>query len=695
MSYYTFTMKDSLKRPESITTNITYPEASSNPLDTVSSSTPFIGQDVHDNFFNLAKSVIDDNIRLGIVEKYPQSVNSSETGFVSYSGKKSNAGNFYGGEPLSLPGSTNISIPYNFSSGNFIAFRLACNEGIIYTDSGINSVNTIWKEITYDTASNFTNINDFISYLNLKLKYEEKTGSNVFTIQGSIDPSIAWDTTFKVASSTFNITVNDRPTPYEVTISQINIFNISTLVDAIQLGINNAIGVGKITVSNSGNMIVLTGNPDRTTGGLFSFKVAQGLNVGPGNWLGLFKDGTLLANSYDLTSLISFSYTGTGPYNIVMNYSTISGHTQPDYTLAIWDKNAAGIISGLMNSTGGGLGIDTSIGTSPKLYYHTLHPLSSYTNILNYGGDFYARDGYFRKLTLVDSFDFVGTTNMENLLLSGALSSNATTVTSLTSTDTVSGISAMKLNVSGPLSVTGNSIFTGDVTIGDNVSDSLIINSTSTFNSTVNIPNSALSIGGGITFSGSTGSLGTLNASTINVSNFNQVNSTISGTLTANTATVTNLNIMSTISTAGKFDVGTTPPAATNLLQYNGYLKSTRFIMADTVATGSGTGLIVDGTGQILKTSSDARLKKDINPLPYGLKEVIDLNPVSFFWKDNTTDSSRNIGFIAQELKKIIPESVFGEEENTYLSINSTYLIPVLVKAIQELTKRIELLENN
>jgi hypothetical protein len=80
---------------------------------------------------------------------------------------------------------------------------------------------------------------------------------------------------------------------------------------------------------------------------------------------------------------------------------------------------------------------------------------------------------------------------------------------------------------------------------------------------------------------------------------------------------------------------------------------------------------------------SDARLKKNITGLSYGLHAVMKMHPVQYDWKDNS-EKLKKIGFLAQELKKVIPEAVEGDEGKENLAINYIEIIPVLAKAIQE-----------
>ncbi|TAL60922.1 MAG: hypothetical protein EPN88_15290 [Bacteroidetes bacterium] len=91
-----------------------------------------------------------------------------------------------------------------------------------------------------------------------------------------------------------------------------------------------------------------------------------------------------------------------------------------------------------------------------------------------------------------------------------------------------------------------------------------------------------------------------------------------------------------------------------------------------------------------LINTSDIRLKENISDLSYGLKEVLSLRPVSFYWKNNT-DREKKIGLIAQEVQGVVNEAVkVGNDENQTLGLNYSELIPVLIKGIQEQQRQIE-----
>jgi hypothetical protein len=97
--------------------------------------------------------------------------------------------------------------------------------------------------------------------------------------------------------------------------------------------------------------------------------------------------------------------------------------------------------------------------------------------------------------------------------------------------------------------------------------------------------------------------------------------------------------------------------------------------------------------------TSDARLKTNISDLNYGLTTVLNMRPVRYNWKEGA-DKDNKIGFLAQDLRKIIPEVVVGDESKEPLAVNYIELIPVLVNAIKEqqkqiddLTKKVKMLE--
>jgi len=91
--------------------------------------------------------------------------------------------------------------------------------------------------------------------------------------------------------------------------------------------------------------------------------------------------------------------------------------------------------------------------------------------------------------------------------------------------------------------------------------------------------------------------------------------------------------------------------------------------------------------------ASDARYKHDITDLPYGLDFILKLRPRQFVY-NNSTDNKITMGFIAQEVQEVMKEYDMQDKynlvkimEKDFLGLNTTEIIPVLVKAVQELSE--------
>ncbi len=125
-----------------------------------------------------------------------------------------------------------------------------------------------------------------------------------------------------------------------------------------------------------------------------------------------------------------------------------------------------------------------------------------------------------------------------------------------------------------------------------------------------------------------------------------------------------------------------------------------RILATGEVAIGTSSvtsGVKLEVNGNIKATnvaySSDRRLKTQIEDLDYGLKDLLALKPVKYNWKDPQQSSQKQIGLIAQDARTVIPELVSGDESKETLSINYTELIPVLINAIKEQQKQIDVLK--
>lgn len=110
-------------------------------------------------------------------------------------------------------------------------------------------------------------------------------------------------------------------------------------------------------------------------------------------------------------------------------------------------------------------------------------------------------------------------------------------------------------------------------------------------------------------------------------------------------------------------------------------------------------------------TLSDNRSMQGVSNIEESATELLlNLHPVQYQWDatqyanlvygedkegiDEIVDKKLHYGFMAQELREICPNLVYGEEEDL-LNINYTELIPILVQSIQELSAEVKALRGD
>jgi hypothetical protein len=108
-----------------------------------------------------------------------------------------------------------------------------------------------------------------------------------------------------------------------------------------------------------------------------------------------------------------------------------------------------------------------------------------------------------------------------------------------------------------------------------------------------------------------------------------------------------------------------------------------------TVYNGSTTGTYTTSGWQ---HSSDERLKTNVTQINNALDKVMDMEGVYFNWKKS--DENRQVGMIAQEVEKVLPEVVSTDKEG-YYSMSYGAVVPVLIEAIKEQQNTIENLEKS
>ena len=123
------------------------------------------------------------------------------------------------------------------------------------------------------------------------------------------------------------------------------------------------------------------------------------------------------------------------------------------------------------------------------------------------------------------------------------------------------------------------------------------------------------------------------------------------------------------------------------------------------IAGAGGSGITTPGT-------SDRRLKDDIVDIPDALAIISALKPRNFYWKKHSelTDRPLQYGFIADEYDEVVKGMAFGKRDGNgklipdalkedgsmhrHMLDGTKFTGPILVKAIQELSAKVEALEN-
>lgn len=135
-----------------------------------------------------------------------------------------------------------------------------------------------------------------------------------------------------------------------------------------------------------------------------------------------------------------------------------------------------------------------------------------------------------------------------------------------------------------------------------------------------------------------------------------------------------------------------------NVTSTNSGTGSSTFMVHD----GSQLNFYVNFTGQVhyrvgLVNLSDQRLKENVIDLDRGLDDILKIKPRRFDWIEGEGEKNQT-GFIAQEIEEAGLEELVSHYKGASLDdakgVNQVGLIPILVKAVQELSEKVEELES-
>ena len=145
---------------------------------------------------------------------------------------------------------------------------------------------------------------------------------------------------------------------------------------------------------------------------------------------------------------------------------------------------------------------------------------------------------------------------------------------------------------------------------------------------------------------------------------------TFSSLATFNSGLTTTTGDVSLVNTSGNVGIGMAPSGSYKL-EVAGKLKT-----------------------NAINETSDQRYKKNIITIPDALNKLLALRGVNYLWRidefpKNNFDTTKQMGVIAQEIEKIVPE-VVRTDDNGYKSVEYSKLVGLLIEAVKDQQKIID-----
>ena len=319
-----------------------------------------------------------------------------------------------------------------------------------------------------------------------------------------------------------------------------------------------------------------------------------------------------------------------------------------------------------------------------------------------------------------DTHTFTGSVRVSNgitgslLSTNGVLSSSAQIATDISGSSTslssslatdIATNTATSSSIASRVTTNESSITSLNTTVGglNSVTSSYLLNTTDTLNgnltvtgtltaqefNTEYITSSVILESGSTAFGNSSDDSHTFTGS-VNISG-----STTIQNLQADVINATTIN--ATVS--GSIDQAATASLATtaSTVNFNGGLTTTSDVQFDSLGVGAAatgtTGDIV-ATGDITAYySSDERLKDNITPLSNAIDKINQIGGYEFDWNSHSSHNGHDIGVIAQEIEKVLPE-VVTKRDNGYKAVRYDKIVALLISAIKEQQLQIDELKS-
>jgi hypothetical protein len=293
------------------------------------------------------------------------------------------------------------------------------------------------------------------------------------------------------------------------------------------------------------------------------------------------------------------------------------------------------------------------------------------------------REGLGRKLTIAEmdeNFLFLSSSYVVNSITGSMTASFADSATSASIADEISQLATASFaNSATTASHTGGTASFADYATSASYAISASHEINYETSSSLAETASFARTGDGI-FSGSfSGSFDGDGSALTGISSYTVANSTDNRVLTSVDASNGNAEANLTFN-------GTALDVTGNVTASAGFSGS--LIQGTSVNTTSGS--IGDLTVTRITETSALEYKTDIRAMRISDK-IYQLRPVNFKWKE---DQRKDVGLIAEEVIKVYPELVKTDGEGNAMGINYSKLTAVLIRTVQDLKARIEILEN-
>ena len=256
----------------------------------------------------------------------------------------------------------------------------------------------------------------------------------------------------------------------------------------------------------------------------------------------------------------------------------------------------------------------------------------------------------------------------------------------------LSGSAQIATNISGAFTATSASaasdIATNLTSIGN------LNNVTSSF---VTHPNTAsFAITGSNTFVGNQIISGTLEATGVfSLPDIANVSASIAAA--AGGSGISSLVVDASPQLGGNLDLNSRNISGSGTINITGNIINTGSAHFSGSVTSSGN-MFVDGlisaSGDIIAfASSDERLKDNLTPIGSAIDKINQIGGYEFDWNSDSEHSGHDVGVIAQEIEKVLPE-VVATRKNGYLAVRYEKIVALLIQAVKEQQLQIEELKS-